>query len=471
VFHTIVENPDLSIVSNPVSPRVAVACRWKNAHTFRKRYPFAAVVGPLRTVRGIDLMIRSLLANPQIRVVIVDGPDLTPNDMTTTALLDLWKDGTRPPGMGEDLTNELVDIVIKSVTLLIQDSSAPDIDVDVLTATEDRAGGQHILPPPAPVATSTAPHGDPGERVVGDRLSDVWPGVLQRILSFGEEVPSKYGATRECLNLVSVYRDPRGLLEEVHAGEAPWLGFGVEEMEDYARRVTTPWSPDDAPYSYGTRIGADGFANVTRLLTDKLPDRGIGVSPWHAVDAAGGRGRPCLVWVQFRHVANALHLQFVFRSHDYFAAYPMNVAALASWLVREAESHDLEVGTMTCLSVSAHLYDRDWNDALQIVDTCLPHGYQWDQRSTWRVEVIPGDPDLGYADSDLSIHETGFTTTRGTAIRATALTPDGVEVVGVFEGRTAQAVQRKIEWSGLLTSVGNAMWLGRELAKAEANIP
>ena len=36
--------------------------------------PYAAVAGPLRTQPGIDLFVRNLLANPQIRLVILDGP-------------------------------------------------------------------------------------------------------------------------------------------------------------------------------------------------------------------------------------------------------------------------------------------------------------------------------------------------------------------------------------------------------------
>jgi hypothetical protein len=48
------------------------------------------------------------------------------------------------------------------------------------------------------------------------------------------------------------------------------------------------------------------------------------------------------------------------------------------------------------------------------------------------------------------------------------LTPDGTETVAVFEGTTAEGLQRQIERAGLVTTVGNGMWLGRELARVEA---
>ena len=467
MFRAVVENPDLSIIPDPGWPRVAVACRWKDAHKRREQWPHASVVGPLRTTRGIDLLVRSLLANPQIRIVVIDGADLSAGKLTTAALMDLWESGIRPRGMADDLTDDLLGLIRESVILAIHDPKLSDLDLDTITVDVDRPGGPIVLPPPVPVATTAAPHGDPGERVVGDTLVDVWPAVLQRIMDFGFDVPSQYGATREVLNMVSVFRDPRSILEDVD--NAPWLGFTRNAMEEYARRVTTPWAPEDAPYSYGTRIGADGFAGVSHLLEVKVSDRGIGVSPWLPQDAGEGKGRPCLVWAQFRHVGDRLHLQVVFRSHDYFAAYPMNLAALASWLIREADGHSLDVGTMTCLSVSAHLYDRDWNDARDIIDDHLPKGHQWDPRSTWRVEVVPIDPLLGSAHLIDGAPEVP-SYLKVPHIRATALTPDGAEVVATFEGRTAEAIQRKIERSGLLTTTGNAMWLGRELAKAEISL-
>jgi len=454
MFQPVVDNPDLSIEPNPAWPRVAVACRWKDAHKRRTKWPHASVVGPLRTVRGVDLLVRNLLANPQIRIVVIDGADLSAGQATTQALTDLWDLGVRPRGMADDITDEHLDLIRRTVIIAFREPKGQDLDLDGIVEDADRNGGAVILPPPPPVATATAPHGDPGERVVGDSLIDVWPAVLQRIMSFGHSVPSKYGDTMEVLNLVSVYRNPRAILEDVD--RAGWLGFDRAGMEEYARRVTTPWAPEGAPYSYGTRIGHAGFHGVQNLLKDKPNDRGIGVSPWTPVDAAGGGGRPCLVWVQFRNLAGQLHLQFVFRSHDYFAAYPMNVAALASWLIREADARDLEVGTVTCLSVSAHLYDRDWHDSREIIANHLPKGHQWDPRSTWRVEAV----DFTGVPGDRS----------GKVVRATALTPDGSEVVEVFEGRTAEVVQRKIERSGLLTTTGNALWLGRKLAEAEGTL-
>lgn len=443
LFQPIVENQDLSVHPDPPGrwDCVAVVCLWKDAHTRRRKWPHAAVVGPLRSIGGIDELLRNLLANPQIRYVVVDGTDLTPGKVVEPALANVWglagASYQQPIAAKSDVL-EHVGLIQKGVQLMASTFNVADVP-DLLS---DRPGGKVVLAPPKPEATAAAPHGDPGERVAGDNLVDVWPVVLDRIMKFGRRIPSQYGDTMEILNLVSVFRDPAA----VAAMRPPeWMPLTSEAIEEYIKQATTDWAPDDAPYSYGTKIGQAGFDSVSRLLVEKPSDRGIAVSPWTPADAHGASGRPCLVWSQFRAVNGALHLQFIFRSHDYFRAYPQNVAALCSWLVREAVQADLSVGTATCLSVSAHVYDRNWDDARRIARRRAPRGHQWDSRSEWRVHTREG-----------RIWVTAYAA--GSA---------GASVVGAFDGKTAEGIQHEIERSGLVTSIGNAIWLGRELARAQ----
>lgn len=297
-------NPDLSLHANPPEgwDRVAVACGWSDARKARERWPHAAVVGPLRTLRGLDLFIRGLLANPQIRVVIWDGPDLTPGEVTKTALFALWTTpaldaGRLPAPFGVDLDAHL-DTIRSSVFLHLMrnptgwnqltwsdDRTTLHLDAGghLLFSNADRPGGPVILPPPVPASTERAPHGDPGDRVVADTLADLWPRVLDRALRCGREVDTQSGETRELLNLVSVLRDPSKTLTEI-AGPAvdarpvhavgdggilqgyeptqaqtltqphPVLGFSFADVEAYAERLTGAKVPEGAAYSYGSRM-------------------------------------------------------------------------------------------------------------------------------------------------------------------------------------------------------------------------
>lgn len=446
VFEPVVPNPDLSIHASPPAPwdRVAVVCRWKDAHTFRRRWPEAAVVGPLRSIRGIDLLVRNLLANPQIRIVVVDGPDLTAGERTTAALQAFWC-GTPGPrqALWPDIPSDLIEALIGEVRLITGVTPA-DLQGMTLPWVGDRPSGRHVFPPRPPEKTAAAPPGDPGQRVAGETLAEVYPAALREVLDFGLETPSKYGVTREILGLVTVIRDPFETVEDVIHGRPLPFKLSGEELAEYTRRISTDHAPTEDLYSYGSRM-APQVPRFLERLTRQPDDRGLFLTPWLPDDQEKPGGRPCLVGVQFRLLGGRLHLVANFRSHDLFDGYVHNLASLCAWLIRVACDHGHAIGTVEVLSVSAHLYDRDWNTAREIVQETREN-IRLDPRSTWQVDVVDGK------------------------IRALALWPDGSEIVEVFEGTNAQDLRRRVERSGLVTSIGNALWLGAELARAEAQL-
>lgn len=290
------DNTDLDIHPEPPEGwhRVAVVGGWTDKVKIRERWLHAAVCGPLRTVRGIDLLVRGLLANPQIRVLVWDGPDLTPSEATRKALFRMW---ARDMEVAEDLA-DVVDGLIDGVAL--QDGEGFELcapgPIGVQPHSEDRFGGTVIRPPPIPKPSAHAPHGDPGDRIAGDTLADVWPRVLKRALECGREVPTQYGESRELLNLVSVIREPANMLhgplgwnycesckgtgsdftpeeaeqlgmppEVSHCRECegtgvdrnakhPVLGLSWTDIESYYERLTGPEVPEGTRYVYGSRM-------------------------------------------------------------------------------------------------------------------------------------------------------------------------------------------------------------------------
>lgn len=609
-FEPIVDNLDLDVHLDPPGlwSRVAVVCRWKDAHAFRKRWPHAAVVGPLRTLRGLDEFVRNLLYNPQIRLVVLEGNDLTPDEETTASLLSVWNPtavAAWEKYLSPDLHPHMRDLVwgcfLVRKTVKVYEEPTPfealqavadDPDATfaflngtTLVSNKDRPAGRITLPPPPPKAGAPAPHGDPGERVAADTLAELWPMVLHRAMRFGRIVPTQYGDTRELMDLVAVIRDPNRSIEDLPTvgtvqeafGEAaapkhPVLQIGMKQALAYHERVTGEFAPHGSPYSYGSRMhgtcsscngdrfvgtgdeqgtapcsrcnngnqddSVDQFERLDQLLREKPDTRAAFVTPWRPEEDAGKEsGRPCLVGAWFRAIPGAkvkaavapgnddpetrfyasmigremeielpstLHLTVAFRSHDLFGAYPTNLAGICLWHVQTARRHGMEVGSLTCVSMSAHLYKKDWNDADEKVS--LYHDTnrepQWDQRSTWRVEVMVGpelpvkvgqtvtDPSakaerwtvVEVLDNDHFMMENSGTKKRVRAaggmirsqrndpartktLRATALTPDGRQVVKVLEATTVEALRGQVERSGLVTSVGGALWLGAEIER------
>jgi hypothetical protein len=620
IFDPIVPNPNIDVHPNPPGlwDRVAIVCRWKDAHAFRRNWPHASIVGPLRTLRGLDEFLRNLLHNPQIRVVILDGNDLTPGEETTSALNAVWRGETAD--LQADLhpfVAELVDAVrlyTKREALSAIDSlEGPQSQVDLIPFAmpgmgldQDRPSGRITLPPPPPKADAPAPHGDPGERVSADTIAELWPMVLHRAMRFGRIMPTQYGDTRELLNLVAVIRNPLGD-----------SGMAEDKVDAYFRRITGEFAPEGAPYSYGSRMHGtcsscngdrhietgdtsgnapcpacsnrqgkdltDQFFEIMSLLRAKPDTRAAFLTPWRPEEDSGiESGRPCLVGAWLRvtgkpfvdgnwHIIREedvpdsdwlilrlnlsklawqrmgrskteaevrawaaedcskelerkvtdhprLHMTIMFRSHDLFGAWPTNLAGIARWLGKTAESLGMGIGTLTCVSCSAHVYAKDWADSDKVIAERYEknHEPRWDQRSSWHVELIrpvteekpvvvgealqvprsasgvldvwevQAEPVIDRDDhvwiencttgvrQQVSLHD--WREKRGDyrgpqpkpTLRATALTPDGREVIRVFDAETPEGLRGQIERSGLVTSVGAALWLGDEIRKVVA---
>jgi len=535
VFVPVVPNDDLWINPDPegAHARIAVVGLWTDARVTAKRWSYRpAVCGPLRTLAGIDLFLRDLLANPQIRVVVVDGKDLSPDQQVTAALKRLWTAAE---------TGEALDDIEAAKSIVEGTDVDPDELLGALIVTfaqvrvvwkhefddddptpvddKDRTGGRYVLSPPAPKADAPAPHGDPGERVAGDTLADVYPALLHRIMSFGREVPTQYGMTRELLNLVAVIRDPvaslDGLLpppssrpafltplcaaastvsdEQKARGLSPgnlgacgaegtWttetpagvtcpfcrVGLTRSQVEAYSRQLDGTDPPEGREYSYGSRMGAystqhdlaslgsgddklvaanirhrDQRGAISKLLTEKPDTRAAFMTPWRPDEDSGVEsGRPCLVGWWWRVVDGTLHLTVTFRSHDMVDGWPVNLAGICLVHVREAEKRGLKAGPVTCLSMSAHIYDRSWKKAADVINAWKRPAVDWDARSVARVEATEGK------------------------IRVVFMTPDGSKITGVMEGPTVGSVRLQVERSGLVTNVSHALYLGEELAKA-----
>lgn len=594
-FTLLWSNPDLDIHPNPPEGfhRVAVVSGWHDAAKARAKWPHAAVVGPLRSVRGIDLLVRGLLANPQIRILVWDGPDLTG---TKNLLLSLWfgQEGTE---LADDIEPHMQGLrdgvkLFWDIDDVDPDSSMSDrkaltcgwLDHDAIHGGTDRPGGPVILPPPPPTVSDTRAAHVTAPRFEADTLAALWPQLLREILDAGRTVPTQSGDTLEVLNMVGVVRDPKKTLARLPAEDSHVYGFNWQDLLNYTDRLMTGAKGEGMDYSYGSLLaggdpvalangdewnedGRDGlwaflecakcpsgtttfdmawnFDDLGRLMDGKLycprghrlkrpdlratapmtrsgypppllaPDqlaaldealqrdplsRAHFLTPWHPsrFSPNDDGGQPCLVGIQFRAVAGdrcprcgapfdaagscmnrqrgpcqggrgeamrVLHVTVTFRSHDYFGAYPQNLAAVCLWLCRLADKRGMEVGTVTCVSVSAHLYDRDWDAARAVVKAYKPPAISWDQRASWRVEKIQGKADVPLMEWADGSPAGPMIKVRTQHLRATAMNPMGEHVLATFEARTPEALARQCVDSGLITEIGAAVWLGREIER------
>ena len=211
----------------------------------------------------------------------------------------------------------------------------------------------------------------------------------------------------------------------------------------------------------------DQLERLNELLTRDPSTRAAFVSPWRSETDGGHGGEPCLVGAHFRAVDGALHLTVIFRSHDLFGAYPHNLAACCLWLVRTAEAHGMAVGTLTCCSFSAHVYERDWAAAQDVVEAYKPPpGPRWDPRTIWTVEAVAdAAPDDHPASSGYrrKLRATAFAVEHREGGGNT--TPGEGEVVAVFEAKTPETLMRDLAESGLIQEPAALLWLGGEVER------
>lgn len=456
LFTPICSASDLSIKLDATDPDLAVACRWMEASVGRARMTGfdPLVVGPLRTLQGIDLLVRNLLAHPGIRHLRVVGPDLSPGKRVSmvlgrlfTPLGDLDHADVQPLGL--DVREPFFRYLRGHVRVSFEEDSPLNLDGHESTPTF----APLLLPPPRPTARSgPGPVGDPGQRVVGDGVGETWIAALRETLRFGTKIASQYGDAIELPNLVSVVQKPL-VVDEVIPADFPWSRTDVEA---YSERFKDKEPPEGAPYSYGSRMrgwserdGENEYCDQLRCLDDKLKSdqgsRALFATPWFPWDARRSSGQPCLVGVQFRVLDFTLHGTLHFRSHDLFGAWPINIGGFGVWMNRLASHHGFRLGTVTCLSTSAHLYERDRATAEALVATHRSPWPVFDRRGHWRIERV----------------ETGF--------RAMVYAADSdVHPALVLEAPTVGSLAKQVEQSGYVTSTGNAIWIGRELERVAA---
>jgi thymidylate synthase len=61
-----------------------------------------------------------------------------------------------------------------------------------------------------------------------------------------------------------------------------------------------------------------------------------------------------------------LDTSVMIRSNDMYGAWPANVYALGELLTYVSEKTGLKAGTITTLSVNAHIYRHDWEKAIKV---------------------------------------------------------------------------------------------------------
>ena len=453
---------------------------------------------------GVDFVVRTLLANPQIKVLRVEGPDLS----GTKALLHAAVRVT----------------TVSGVPLVVDSYSGDGARVYYLCQRESNIVP---VPPPDPGESPTG-RGWPGQRIVGTSLWDVWPRVIGEVVRHGAVSPTAYGTEqRECLALTWVFGVAATLAEVPEwAGALQFNGLPEdacaadlrEALDHYAavHFLGTAPAPEGVEYTYSDRLRrrwddqiarcietlradpeqrravavtwdvgkssqfdptASALASLVKQAGDRLsPAERRALDLRFASDAAG-KNPPCLVMLWFRRGTDgSLFTHATFRSHDLYKAGVPNAWGLCRLAEHVAGELDWPVGRLAICSLSAHVYGQDWEAARTLAQERGRRVYEDDsERAILRVRSTPPDPnsnpcpvcaaavgsacplEVAHAERSLLAHQ---------GVAVDLLGPDGA-TRATIEGATAEGVEREVLEAGWVSTLSHAAFMAREIARLE----
>ena len=436
---------------------LAICTLWTQTEVIQKifdknQYCF---IGNLYSANGLSSLIRTLYKYPQARYLLICGADLSDS---SDKLLKLWEKGV-------DAENYIVDDEIHI------EPEIPKKDIDLLRKSVKLINMKNVLnkekllnsvsdlkklppfsksksfPVPKPVVPATFPSEFSGFLVKASKVAEAWPKIMKEIMLFGREKKSRYGKVKEILNCMAVVED-----EEPDKPFLPdFLKISRDELERYYLQITTARKIKGISYTYGQRLRkaedevkgiGDQISYMIKELKKDSHSRRAMATTWEIVKDQRSSAPPCLILVQCMIVHKKLYMTAFLRSNDMFAAWPRNAFGLRKLQKMIAENVNVRMGSLTTISKSAHIYERDWKDAEIISHKKVALEWKGDPRGYFIIKIDGKKLKiLHYAN-------------QGTFLRE-------------YEGNTAEELYKMLLDNNAISMPEHWVYIGKELMKAE----
>jgi thymidylate synthase len=296
-------------------------------------------------------------------------------------------------------------------------------------------------------------------QVIQDSAIDAWIDLIFLLIRFGKRVTLKKGDRLELQNVKVIVNKP-----EFEQKKIKKFNLDSKKLRLYQKDIlkvnkkidkeifavqkplipTIQLRPDET-YNYGHRLRAhfqiDGLAEFVTRLKDDLEDRKSYFTLWdNKRDLKTKSGQPCFVSLFFRKCENLLTMTSTFRTHNALDGWLLNFYGLMAIQELVADKVGLPIGPITVISHSISIDPKELDRALTVVG-----------KRKWKMSLDP----MGYfrvtVDGDELLVEH----------RAEDVT------LKEYRGRTAVALQHQIARDAAVSDLNHAMYLGRQLAKAE----
>lgn len=452
---------DILIKGNTMS-NVAICSLWSLKEVATKDIPHDkfALAGNMYYNEGISYLLRTVLSNPNIRYIVLCGVDIAKSGENLMKLMEKGVNGHQIIGstveMEKEIPTEAIELFRKNVQVVdmrnVVDSKKILEKINSLQQKDAFAQPQ-VFPKAPPAKVSTITSEKTGFVVREKTVADAWYQILNLVMKFGTIKKSQQSSDqRELINLVTVVEEEDPDNPKIEK----WLWFGRDDIENYYPQVMTAEVPAGTEYTYGNRLRQHKIGDnqidfiVSDLKKTKYSRRAIAITWQHENDMKSSNP-PCWVVVQAIVQEEKLYLTCYIRSNDMFAAWPLNAFGLRKIQKEIASMLDIDMGPLTTISCSAHIYGHDWKKAEEVLEKYkLPHRWNFDPRGNFVIKLDREKKEIiiDYYTGEMKKVETFVF----------PLNP---------RGKTNIDIYTKLASLGLVSQVTHAFDLGAELAKAE----
>ncbi|MFH1978268.1 MAG: thymidylate synthase [Candidatus Aenigmatarchaeota archaeon] len=401
--------------------------------------------------RGLDLIVRNLLANPDITNLVITGTDFSNSGQVMKDFFEngfvegktdltektVWRVKSEYPGYIEKDIPEIVLNHIRDTIVVTRIDDMTNFDPEKLEKPDKKREKQIFLKKEE-LEENTFVGEDVGYVVRGKRVADTWLKTLDTIMKFGHKDEKD---KKEVIDLISIIseEDP----EDFHIPE--YLPLNRKQVTDYIPQITEN-------ERIRSKFGKDQIKEVVDKLTKDTTSKSAVISLWDVADSDG----PGInhIWLRIRD--NKLYMTATIRSSDMFEEYPGNAFALRALQniirkeIQEKISKEIQLGELVINSQSAHIYKDCWQASQDLTIRYLPRHiagqsnaalYQ-DPRGSFIVKIKDGE-----------LHVDHLST--------------GNELIGQYKAKTPGKLIERLAQAGVFSIPGHALDIGHEIAKAE----
>jgi len=301
---------------------------------------------------------------------------------------------------------------------------------------------QRLKVPLPEVELQYYPSNPRGHAVVREDILEAWKEVLYLLSRFGRRVNLPKGERLELQHVKVVVEKPS------FEGDAKLKAVNIDpqSLRRYQEDILRGEQRPDETYNYGHRLrqyfGLDSLAACAQRLQRDPKDRKAYVTLWdNPRDLTPVEGRPCLVSLFFRRFEGRLTLGATFRTHNAMDAYPLNLYGLMAtqgWVAAQAA---MPPGALVVISHSLGLDPRELDRALLVIGK-RPFKVRLDPMGYFRITLDRQDILVEHRYQDVTLKE--------------------------YRGRRAERLQHEIARDVALSDINHAIYLGRQLSRAEA---